>query len=233
MENALAIVVKAAENLPALQTMLAKVTAFQELVRSQLTEGADYGRIPGCGDRAVLLKPGAEKITVLLGLRSRFEVVQQIEDWEKGFFAYTVRCSLVTASGEVVTEGFGACNTRERRFVRGDPFAGANVALKMARKRALVDAALTVGSLSNLFTQDLEDTTESAPAGDVVDESLASATEAQIRKIRAMATEAGMNDAQLHTGVAHYYDVAHLHQLTRRQASDLIDRLASRSRGAA
>lgn len=68
-----------------LASVLAKIGAFQDLVRTQLKEGIDYGTIPGAGDRKVLLKPGAEKITVLLGLRSRFEIVGKVEDFEGGF----------------------------------------------------------------------------------------------------------------------------------------------------
>jgi len=38
-----------------------------------------------------------------------------------------------------------------------DPYTMDNTVLKMAKKRALVDAALLVASLSDVFTQDLED----------------------------------------------------------------------------
>ena len=38
-----------------------------------------------------------------------------------------------------------------------DPYTLVNTVLKMAKKRAQVDAALTVASLSEIFTQDLED----------------------------------------------------------------------------
>ena len=38
-----------------------------------------------------------------------------------------------------------------------DPYTLANTVLKMAKKRSQVDAALTVASLSDIFTQDLED----------------------------------------------------------------------------
>src|SRR5690606_29527760 len=41
-----------------------------------------------------------------------------------------------------------------------DKYMLGNTCLKMAKKRAQVDAALTVGSLSDIFTQDLEDMAE-------------------------------------------------------------------------
>jgi len=43
------------------------------------------------------------------------------------------------------------------RFENEDIFSQVNTILKMAKKRALVDAALSAGRLSDLFTQDLED----------------------------------------------------------------------------
>ena len=229
MENSLAVVVEAGGNLETLSAALEKIRGFQGLVRSQLVEGVDYGKIPGCGEKPALLKPGAEKISVLLGLRSRFEIIREIEDWENGFFAYSIRCALVTGSGETVTEGFGLCSTKEKRFGRGDPFAGANIALKMARKRALVDAALTVGSLSNIFTQDVEDFSPAAAAG----KSGSGVTEEQKRKIYATTLQAGVEESQLRAGVLHYYGVASVEELSEKQAEDLLERISAMAAAAA
>lgn len=46
---------------------------------------------------------------------------------------------------------------RQYRLENEDVFSQVNTILKMAKKRALVDAALSAGRLSNLFTQDMED----------------------------------------------------------------------------
>jgi hypothetical protein len=43
------------------------------------------------------------------------------------------------------------------RLDNDDPYTLANTVLKMAKKRAQVDATLTVASLSEIFTQDIED----------------------------------------------------------------------------
>ena len=224
-----------------LQLALQKIGAFQELVRTQLQEGRDYGTIPGAGNRKVLLKPGAEKITVLLGLRSRFEIVGKVEDFEAGFFAYMVKCSLIAPNGEVVTEGLGQANTKERRYVRQDAFTLANTVLKMARKRALVDAALTVGSLSDVFTQDLEDmegiaieepvslhgsaqqivTVQAQAAGEGL------ATDNQRKAIFAISRKAGMTDEELKALVVERYGKASTRELTRHEASELIESLDS------
>jgi len=250
MENTAII---AASDTKALGSVLQRIGEFQSLMRTQLVEGQDYGRIPGCGDKPALLKPGAEKITVLLGLRTKFEVIRQVEDFDGGFFFYAVRCSLVTASGEVVSEGLGSCNTRESRFRRQDPYTAANVALKMARKRALVDAALTVGSLSNLFTQDIDDmggTFETHETRDNAAPAPASAsarddeqrgggcTDAQARKIAVMMRKCGMAESVLRQHVIDTYGVSKVYDLSKEQASQLIDRLEEhdrkrRERGAA
>jgi len=132
-----------------------KIGQFQKVVQSQLTQNHDYGVIPGT-PKPTLLKPGAEKIIMLLGLRSEFDIVDSTRDFEKGFFQYQVKCKLYRGD-MLVTEGLGSCNNRERKYIKMDPYTMDNTVLKMAKKRALVDAALLVGSLSDIFTQDLED----------------------------------------------------------------------------
>ena len=132
-----------------------KIGQFQKVVQSQLMQNHDYGVIPGT-PKPTLLKPGAEKIIMLLGLRSEFDIVDSTRDFEKGFFQYQVKCKLYRGD-MLVTEGLGSCNNRERKYIKMDPYTMDNTVLKMAKKRALVDAALLVGSLSDIFTQDLED----------------------------------------------------------------------------
>lgn len=132
-----------------------KITQFQKVVQTQLKQNHDFGVIPGT-PKPTLLKPGAEKLLMLLGLRSQFEIADSTRDFDKGFFQYQVKCKLYHGD-MLVTEGLGSCNNRERKYIKMDPYTMDNTVLKMAKKRALVDAALLVGSLSDIFTQDLED----------------------------------------------------------------------------
>ena len=132
-----------------------KITQFQQVIQRTLRQNHDFGIVPGT-DKPTLLKPGAEKILMMMGLRSEFEIVDSTRDFEKGFFQYQVRCKLYK-NNLLITEGLGACNTKERKYIKQDPYTLDNTVLKMAKKRALVDAALLVGSLSDIFTQDLED----------------------------------------------------------------------------
>jgi hypothetical protein len=55
------------------------------------------------------------------------------------------------------TKTWGNREYSEYRIENDDPYTLANTVLKMAKKRAQVDATLTVASLSEVFTQDLED----------------------------------------------------------------------------
>lgn len=93
---------------------------------------------------------------MMMGLRSEFEIVDSTRDFENGFFQYQVRCKLFKGD-LLITEGLGSCNTKEKKYAKQDPYNIDNTVLKMAKKRALVDAALLVASLSDIFTQDLED----------------------------------------------------------------------------
>jgi len=134
---------------------MAKIHAFQQVIQQAVKPGHDIGIIPGT-DKPTLLKPGAEKIVMMMGLSSRYEIMDKVEDYDKGFFSYNIRCTL-SRHGYDICEGVGNCNSRESKYVKADPYSIANTILKMAKKRAYVDAALSVASLSDVFTQDLED----------------------------------------------------------------------------
>lgn len=202
--------------LPDEQTFLAQIRAinqFQKVAKANMVPGLDFGIIPGT-QKPTLLKPGAEKISKLLGLADTYDIIEQVEDWAKPFFHYVIRCTLTSISSDVViSTGLASCNSMEARyrwrdskrkcpscgaeaiikgkaeygggwicfkkqggcsakFTEGEPsiesqkagrvenddiYSQVNTILKMARKRALVDAALSAGRLSAIFTQDLED----------------------------------------------------------------------------
>lgn len=139
----------------AVTNTLAKINQFQMIVQNTLKANHDYGVIPGTS-KPTLLKPGAEKIQMLFGVTSEYEVTERIQDYDKGFFAFTVVCRIYKNDVKI-TEGVGHCNTREKKYVNQDPYTLANTCLKMAKKRAQVDATLTIASLSEVFTQDMED----------------------------------------------------------------------------
>lgn len=75
----------------------------------------DYDVIPGCGNKATLLKPGAEKLVRLFRLRPYFEIVDCIVDYEKNLFHYHYRCSLYR-DNVMVGQCDGIASSRESKF---------------------------------------------------------------------------------------------------------------------
>lgn len=84
-----------------------------EVMRSDV----DFGRIPGV-DKPTLLKPGAEKLTVLFGLEARFTLADRLERFEDpAFFFYRYECALFErATGLRIANAFGSCNSREKKY---------------------------------------------------------------------------------------------------------------------
>lgn len=162
-----------------------KIAQMQAVVQKTLKNGQDYGEVPGT-NKPTLLKPGGEKICMLFGLNPEYDFLQTLEDYDKEFFSYNIKCTLYR-NGQAVAQGVGSCNSKEKkyRFINVDKipenYVGyqekiidkygkekykinnmdicslVNTILKMAKKRAFIDAVLQVASLSELFTQDLED----------------------------------------------------------------------------
>lgn len=136
---------------------------LEEFIASELMEGVDYGKVGGY-TKPTLLKPGAEKICRFLQLAITYSVDHRHEDWQEGVFHFEVRVQLLDGStNQVVSDGIGSCNSKETQFAHQDAFSIVNTILKMAKKRALIDAALNVSASSGLFTQDLEDLSAQTP----------------------------------------------------------------------
>lgn len=129
----------------------------------KLDRNTDFGVIPGTKSPS-LLKPGAEKIVWNYGLETRYQLEKAVEDEENGYFFYRFKCEL-WKNGIHITDGYGSSNTREKKNGSASGFDVANTALKIAKKRALVDAAILVGQLSGMFTQDIENETFAGSAG--------------------------------------------------------------------
>lgn len=103
-------------DIKAVSETLSKVKSLQATLKNILVDKHDYGTIPGCGDKPTLLKPGAEKILMALGITSSYELIEHTENFEgKGFFAYTVKCILFK-NGQKITEGLGHANSKEKKW---------------------------------------------------------------------------------------------------------------------
>lgn len=130
---------------------------LQSFVKDMMIPNVDYGIIKGCS-KPSLLKPGAEKLCEIFGFSKQIEVLNRIENWDKGLFHYEIKVTLVSKrTGLIEAEGIGCCNTMERKFKSQDSFSIVNTIIKMAKKRALVDAVLSATRSSGIFTQDIEE----------------------------------------------------------------------------
>ena len=127
--------------------------ALREWIRTFMKEGIDFGTIPGCGPKSSLFKPGSEKLIQRFHLQPTFR--QDTESWamfgdRPGLIC--LYCELVCRdTGMVVGEGRGAARLDERKG------GSENSCIKIAEKRAQIDAVLRTVGLSEVFTQDVED----------------------------------------------------------------------------
>ena len=156
------------------------------IIQKALSESTDYGKIPGCGDKPVLLKPGAERLCLAFGARPKYELVSSeidhnvenifikkkkvwrnqfngdrsydlVEQEGKSFGAYRyVYKCFIEKDGKILGEGEGVCSTYESKYI-DRPRDSENTVCKMSQKRAFVAAVLHSFGLSDRFTQDIDD----------------------------------------------------------------------------
>lgn len=126
-------------------------------------EGVHYGTVTGV-KKKFLFKAGAEVIANLLGLVVRTEIIDKVEDYANGYFAFTCKTWLIDGSGVVRSEGLGCCNSRENKYQKSNPYNVVNILVKLSKKRSFTDAVLGVANLSNRFSQD-EDLVEPVTEG--------------------------------------------------------------------
>ena len=147
-----------------------QVNELQYLMANVLKPGEHYGTVPGTKGKPTLFQSGAEKICLMFKLVPSYSVSR--EELGGGHREYTVTCTLAQrGSGTVEGSGMGSCSTMEskyryrnqwengqkRRVENPDIADVYNTVLKMAKKRALVDAVKSTTAASDIFTQDVED----------------------------------------------------------------------------
>jgi|GEM_PF-3183271 hypothetical protein len=150
------------------------------MVAEVLEDGVDYGEIPGTEGKKALFKAGAERLAFSVGASLELEVLEREIDhdrevpWTKtkwtgpkgnrkaieshglarGLYRYVVKCRLVRREdGAVLGEGIGSCSTMESKYI-DRPRDTENTVLKMAKKRASVDAVLSTLALTGRFAPD-------------------------------------------------------------------------------
>ena len=69
-----------------------QVAIVQQAMRAVMKKGLHYGVIKGCGDKPVLLKPGAEVLALTFQFAPKYDV--QVTDLRNGHREYSVTCEL-------------------------------------------------------------------------------------------------------------------------------------------
>lgn len=166
------------------------VQLIQRVLRDVMKEGVHYGRIPGVSKKS-LWKPGAEVILTTFRLGAQPTEVREVDNgfqvtmrvfhiptgqtvgygmgmcsWHEE--KYRWRAAVNESEWENSPEGARRWKYRRDgppvRQVATNPADYLNTCLKMAMKRARVDACLTATAASDVFDQDLEDLPEGAAA---------------------------------------------------------------------
>lgn len=165
---------------------------INEYISNNMVAGKDYGTITIKGrdgrehtSKPSLLKPGSEKFCGLFKIRATFrkdiETIQMLGD-RPGIIGFI--CELVDSQGRVVGEGRGTA--------KADP-EGAdfdiNKQVKIAQKRAQIDAVLRTGGLSDFFTQDMEDAPKDTNGDSQASRSIPLASEKQTALIAKLVKE--------------------------------------------
>lgn len=119
-----------------------------------MTEGQDYGKVPGCGNKPGLFQPGAQKLSMMFQLSPevKSEVITDYEGHHRGY-RFVIRVS----NGSKFAEGVGECSTLETKYKSRPAPDQWNTVRKMAYKRGFVHAIINATNTSELWSQDLED----------------------------------------------------------------------------
>jgi len=168
------------------QQMVDQTNLIREIIKGVMKMGTHYGKIPGTGDRLCLLKPGAEILLATFRIAGKPEIQNLSTGTSIRYLVclhgHHVNGDYVGAGiGECSSDEdryqwvrvkckqeFDGAPEHSRRMkwysdgshdlmVRANVHNYANTVLKIAKKRALVDLALTATAASEFFTQDLED----------------------------------------------------------------------------
>ena len=203
-----------------------------EFITQHMKSGVDYGTISFTTksgavkeSKPSLFKPGSEKFCSLFHFRPVFE--KDSDTWEMsgktpGLFCY--KCQLIAGNGSIVGEGRGAAKLTEKMGWTE------NNAIKIAEKRAQIDAVLRTGGLSDFFTQDLEDMPKEQLSGEAEGHPRPSQesrptqplqgpiTEPQTKAIFYNIKRLGASEEDLKKK----FGIAHISELTKQEASNLI-----------
>ena len=95
-----------------------QVNLIQEVMKGVMKEDQHFGKIPGCGNKPTLLKPGAEKLSMTFRLRPIIDNTSDIRitDLGEGHREIQIYCHITSMAGVELATGVGSCSTMESKY---------------------------------------------------------------------------------------------------------------------
>lgn len=90
------------------------VASIHSVMKEVMINGTHYGTINGCGNKPVLLKPGAEKILATFMLATEFEI-EDISTEDNKYYRVTTKL-IHQGSGVYMGSGIGECSSLENKY---------------------------------------------------------------------------------------------------------------------
>lgn len=92
----------------------ANIKTIQTVMSEVMKDGEHYGVVPGCGDKKVLLKPGAEKILATFRIAPTF-IVEDLSTSDECRYRVTATGSY-SPTGTFLGQGIGECSSGEEKY---------------------------------------------------------------------------------------------------------------------
>ena len=93
-----------------------QVNLIQEVLKNVMKENIHYGKVPGCGDKPTLLKPGAEKLMMTFRLAAEYDELLGSSESDAQVL-YKINCKLThIPTSLVIGNGRGTCSSKEKKY---------------------------------------------------------------------------------------------------------------------
>ena len=93
-----------------------QVNLIQEVMKNVMKENVHYGKVPGCGDKPTLLKPGAEKLMMTFRLAAEYDELPGSMESDTQVL-YKINCKLThIPTSLVIGNGRGTCSSKEKKY---------------------------------------------------------------------------------------------------------------------
>ncbi len=107
-------VVKVNNQIQSAADIKSHVASIHSVMKEVMLNGTHYGTISGCGNKPVLLKPGAEKILATFMLATEF-VIDDLSTPDNKYYRVTTKL-IHQGSGVYMGSGIGECSSLENKY---------------------------------------------------------------------------------------------------------------------